>query len=185
VHHDASKYNGYRLTSMGYDFLAIRTLLKRGVITSVGRQIGVGKESDVFEVTRCHDPHSLTRWLCCRQCFVGAAYAQTKVVQCFLSYTSAYVINFVDCGQTRTCQLHMLLTRGSGRGQGSTCHCCPSRVTLQCWKVMNEEGEVLALKLHRLGRTSFRAVKNKRDYLRSRTSFSWLYLSRLSALKVS
>ena len=50
---------------------------------------------------------------------------------------------------------------------------------------MNEEGEVLALKLHRLGRTSFRAVKNKRDYLRSRTSFSWLYLSRLSALKVS
>ena len=54
VHHDASKYNGYRLTSMGYDFLAIRTLLKRGVIASVGRQIGVGKESDVFEVTR-HD----------------------------------------------------------------------------------------------------------------------------------
>ena len=52
-------------------------------------------------------------------------------------------------------------------------------------QVMNEEGEVLALKLHRLGRTSFRAVKNKRDYLRSRTSFSWLYLSRLSALKVS
>jgi len=51
-------------------------------------------------------------------------------------------------------------------------------------QVMNEEGEVLALKLHRLGRTSFRAVKNKRDYLRSRTSFSWLYLSRLSALKV-
>ncbi len=48
---------------------------------------------------------------------------------------------------------------------------------------MNEEGEVLALKLHRLGRTSFRAVKNKRDYLRTRTSFSWLYLSRLSALK--
>ena len=48
---------------------------------------------------------------------------------------------------------------------------------------MNEEGEVLALKLHRLGRTSFRAVKNKRDYLRQRNSFSWLYLSRLSALK--
>ena len=52
MHHDASKYDGYRLTSMGYDFLAIRTLLKRGVIAGVGRQIGVGKESDVFEVTR-------------------------------------------------------------------------------------------------------------------------------------
>ena len=30
---------------------------------------------------------------------------------------------------------------------------------------------MLALKLHRLGRTSFRAVKQKRDYLRHRTSF--------------
>ncbi len=45
---------------------------------------------------------------------------------------------------------------------------------------------MLALKLHRLGRTSFRAVKSKRDYLRDRSSasFSWLYLSRLAALKV-
>ena len=44
----------------------------------------------------------------------------------------------------------------------------------------------MALKLHRLGRTSFRAVKNKRDYLKNRSSasFSWLYLSRLAALKV-
>jgi RIO1 family len=52
--------------------------------------------------------------------------------------------------------------------------------------VRNEDGEVLALKLHRLGRTSFRAVKSKRDYLRDRSSasFSWLYLSRLAALKV-
>lgn len=39
------------------------------------------------------------------------------------------------------------------------------------------------MKLHRLGRTSFRAVKSKRDYLRHRNSFSWLYLSRLAALK--
>jgi RIO1 family len=53
-------------------------------------------------------------------------------------------------------------------------------------QVRSEEGEVLALKLHRLGRTSFRAVKSKRDYLRDRSSasFSWLYLSRLAALKV-
>jgi RIO kinase 2 len=43
---------------------------------------------------------------------------------------------------------------------------------------MNDEGEVFALKLHRLGRTSFRAVKSKRDYLGKRSHFSWLYLSR-------
>lgn len=39
------------------------------------------------------------------------------------------------------------------------------------------------MKLHRLGRTSFRAVKSKRDYLRHRNSYNWLYLSRLAALK--
>ncbi|PWZ34067.1 hypothetical protein Zm00014a_019267 [Zea mays] len=98
VHHDATKYDGYRLTYLGYDFLAIKTLVNRGVFASVGRQIGVGKESDIFEVA-------------------------------------------------------------------------------------TDDGTVLAMKLHRLGRTSFRAVKSKRDYLRHRRSFNWLYLSRLAALK--
>ncbi|KAH6778294.1 protein serine/threonine kinase [Perilla frutescens var. frutescens] len=98
VHHDSSKYDGFRLTYLGYDFLAIKTLVNRGVFASVGRQIGVGKESDIFEVA-------------------------------------------------------------------------------------TEDGTVLAMKLHRLGRVSFRAVKSKRDYLRHRSSYSWLYLSRLAALK--
>ncbi|KAL5220564.1 hypothetical protein ABZP36_025277 [Zizania latifolia] len=98
VHHDATKYDGYRLTYLGYDFLAIKTLVNREVFASVGRQIGVGKESDIFEVA-------------------------------------------------------------------------------------TEDGTVLAMKLHRLGRTSFRAVKSKRDYLAHRRSFNWLYLSRLAALK--
>ncbi|KAL4352416.1 hypothetical protein GQ457_06G014980 [Hibiscus cannabinus] len=98
VHHDSSKYDGFRLTYLGYDFLAIKTMVNRGVFTAVGRQIGVGKESDIFEVA-------------------------------------------------------------------------------------SEDGTVMAMKLHRLGRTSFRAVKSKRDYLRHRSSFNWLYLSRLAALK--
>lgn len=98
VHHDGKKYDGYRLTSLGYDFLAIRALTARGSIAAVGRQIGVGKESDVFEV-------------------------------------------------------------------------------------VDDEGKVMALKLHRLGRTSFRAVKSKRDYVKRGNHFSWLYLSRLAALK--
>lgn len=37
---------------MGYDFLALKALVARGHISGVGRQIGVGKESDIFEV--CH-----------------------------------------------------------------------------------------------------------------------------------
>ncbi|CAN4113961.1 unnamed protein product [Withania somnifera] len=98
VHHDSSKYDGFRLTYLGYDFLAIKTLVNRGVFGGVGRQLGVGKESDIFEVVK-------------------------------------------------------------------------------------EDGTVLAMKLHRLGRVSFRAVKSKRDYLRHRSSYNWLYLSRLAALK--
>ncbi|CAN6485403.1 unnamed protein product [Victoria cruziana] len=98
VHHDSSKYDGFRLTYLGYDFLAIKTLVNRGVFAAVGRQIGVGKESDIFEVA-------------------------------------------------------------------------------------TEDGNVLAMKLHRLGRVSFRAVKSKRDYLLHRSSYNWLYLSRLAALK--
>ncbi|CAD7672001.1 unnamed protein product [Nyctereutes procyonoides] len=49
--------------------------------------------------------------------------------------------------------------------------------------VANEEGQQFALKLHRLGRTSFRNLKNKRDYHKHRHNMPWLYLSRLSAMK--
>lgn len=49
--------------------------------------------------------------------------------------------------------------------------------------MLSEDGTILVMKLHRLGRVSFRAVKSKRDYLCHRSSYSWLYLSRLAALK--
>ncbi|CCA77819.1 related to RIO2 protein [Serendipita indica DSM 11827] len=93
-----AKYDGYRLTYGGYDFLAIRALSKRDSVTAVGNQIGVGKESDIYVVT-------------------------------------------------------------------------------------NAEGEERVLKLHRLGRVSFRAIKSKRDYLGKRKSATWMYMSRLSAQK--
>lgn len=35
----------------------------------------------------------------------------------------------------------------------------------------------------RLGRVSFRAIKAKRDYLQKRKSASWIYMSRLAAMK--
>ncbi|KAG8794297.1 hypothetical protein FRC16_010584 [Serendipita sp. 398] len=49
--------------------------------------------------------------------------------------------------------------------------------------VSNAEGEQMVLKLHRLGRISFRAIKNKRDYLGKRKSATWMYMSRLAAQK--
>ncbi|KAG5345263.1 RIOK2 kinase, partial [Acromyrmex charruanus] len=49
--------------------------------------------------------------------------------------------------------------------------------------VANEEETSLCLKLHRLGRTCFRNIKEKRDYHQHRHSASWLYLSRISATR--
>ncbi len=89
---------GYRLTFLGYDYLALKALTSRQSVKSVGNQIGVGKESDIF---------------------IAA----------------------------------------------------------------NENDEQIVLKFHRLGRNSFRQLKNKRDYLKHRKNYNWLYLSRLSAMK--
>ncbi|KAG5728811.1 Serine/threonine-protein kinase rio2 [Termitomyces sp. T112] len=93
-----SKYDGYRLTYGGYDYLAMRAMSKRDSMHSVGNQIGVGKESDIYIVA-------------------------------------------------------------------------------------DSEGKEMVLKLHRLGRISFRSIKEKRDYLGKRKSASWMYMSRLAAQK--
>ncbi|GAA5974434.1 hypothetical protein JCM11641_003209 [Rhodosporidiobolus odoratus] len=93
-----AKYEGYRLTYGGYDFLACRTFAKRDTIYSVGNQIGTGKESDIYVVA-------------------------------------------------------------------------------------DDEGAQMVMKIHRLGRMSFRAIKSKRDYLRKGQSASWMYMSRLAAIK--
>lgn len=92
------RYDGYRLTNTGYDYLALKTLCSQGLVYSVGNQIGVGKESDVY---------------------IAA----------------------------------------------------------------NEDGRDLVLKISRLGRVSFRKLKEKRDYHKHRNKASWLYLSRLAAVK--
>ncbi|OBZ86057.1 Serine/threonine-protein kinase rio2 [Choanephora cucurbitarum] len=91
-------YDGYRLTYGGYDYLALKTFAKRGSVYSVGNQIGVGKESDIYIVA-------------------------------------------------------------------------------------DEEDTQHVLKLQRLGRMSFRTIKSKRDYLQKRKSASWMYMSRLAAMK--
>ncbi|KAL3419799.1 rio1 family protein [Phlyctema vagabunda] len=93
-----AKYDGYRLTYGGLDYLSLNTYRKRKDVYSVGNQIGVGKESDIFVVA-------------------------------------------------------------------------------------DEKGIQRVLKIHRLGRISFRTVKANRDYLRHKSGGSWMYMSRLAALK--
>ena len=41
-------YVGYRLTWMGFDILALKSLVDRGVLEALGDKLGVGKESDVY-----------------------------------------------------------------------------------------------------------------------------------------
>ena len=45
------------------------------------------------------------------------------------------------------------------------------------------KGEPVVIKFARLGRTSFRSIKNNRDYLGNRAAQSWLYMSRIASLK--
>jgi len=44
------QYEGFRLTFEGYDALALHTFAERDTIEGVGSSLGVGKESDVYEV---------------------------------------------------------------------------------------------------------------------------------------
>lgn len=98
VAHSNTQYDGYRLSYMGFDILALRTLLARKVIVSLGRQIGIGKESDIFEA-------------------------------------------------------------------------------------MDENENEVVIKIHRLGRTSFRSVRRNRDYMVGKSKTNWLYMSRIAATK--
>ncbi|MGQ9542536.1 MAG: RIO1 family regulatory kinase/ATPase domain-containing protein [Candidatus Bathyarchaeia archaeon] len=47
-------YDGYALTYLGYDALALRFLVVSGVLEAIGKPLGVGKESDIYEAL---DPH--------------------------------------------------------------------------------------------------------------------------------
>lgn len=94
-----AKYDGYRLTYNGIDYLALKSLLNQEIIYSVGNTIGVGKESDILQVS-------------------------------------------------------------------------------------DKQGVAKVMKIHRLGRTSFQTVKNKRDYLKnSNQGTNWMHLSKLAASK--
>lgn len=52
IAHDGNAYDGFRLTHSGYDYLALKVFLERNHISGLGRQIGVGKESDIFLATQ-------------------------------------------------------------------------------------------------------------------------------------
>ncbi|QEL59991.1 serine/threonine-protein kinase rio2 [Candidozyma auris] len=54
-----AKYDGWRLMHTGFDYLALKTMLNRNTIYSVGTTIGVGKESDIYSVS---DPDGVQKF---------------------------------------------------------------------------------------------------------------------------
>lgn len=46
-----AKYDGYKLTYNGFDYLAVKSMLNRDTVYSFGNTIGVGKESDIYQVS--------------------------------------------------------------------------------------------------------------------------------------
>jgi RIO kinase 2 len=74
--------------------------------------------------------------------------------------------------------LHTLFSQGHiesvgpslGRGKESDVYRC-----------LTKDNKQVALKVHRLGQTSFRNIRKFRSYIEERAHTSWLYISRLSA----
>ncbi|RNF25712.1 putative conserved RIO1-domain protein [Trypanosoma conorhini] len=50
IHHENTMYDGYAMKYGAYDYLALRTLCKRGTVAAVGHRVGCGKESDIILV---------------------------------------------------------------------------------------------------------------------------------------
>lgn len=90
----------------------------------------------------------------------------------FLRYNDGYKLQFsgYDCLAIYALRKRNLQVMGDKIGVGKESDIYYGRY--------NDENVVL--KFHRLGRTSFRSVKNLRDYHGSRKYASWLYLSKIS-----
>lgn len=93
----------------------------------------------------------------------------------------------VKLSSTQVCNDSLGVSRILSQAQKLTCAHVHRNISLcsptDIYIVASPNEEQYALKLHRLGRTSFRNLKNKRDYHKHRKNMSWLYLSRLSAMK--
>lgn len=70
---------GYRLTFLGYDYLALKAFASRDILYSIGNQIGVGKEAGktnhLFNPYEALTPHSLRYLSRCQRAW-GAVCAE-------------------------------------------------------------------------------------------------------------
>ncbi len=174
IEHSNIKYDGYSLNFLGYDFLAIHTLMKRGVLVKIGPKLGVGKESDVYI------------------CYVNAKNVQTPVQEISEEEFNKLRKEVIEEDQE-------MKEKRKGEDNSQDEEDDNKKETIENDNVQNDmdtmmnkfedelnildiQCHIAIIKIARLGRTSFRAVKNKRDYVKYKSHYNWLYLSRLSAM---
>ena len=134
VFFSGAPFDGYRLTFLGYDYLALYALMKRGTITAVG--IYREKENFYFFI-------SVNLYINITSQFIISHHITSHHI------ISHHIISYHITSHHTTPPPG----RQVGVGKESDVHL-----------VLGEGGEGV-LKLHRLGRMSFRRVKEKRDYL--------------------
>ena len=177
IKHTKIQYDGYSLNYLGYDFLAIHSLIKQGILVQIGTKIGEGKESDVY------------------LCYVKNINSEISEEQYNQIKENILTENALK-EQNRQKKLEEKNNKEKENEEEKE-----EEEKEEEEKEEEEEEEVsffqndlpktiqtvvgeltiACIKFARLGRTSFRAVKSKRDYVKNQSHYNWLYLSRLSS----
>jgi len=197
IEHSNLKYDGYSLNYIGYDYLAINALMKRGVFVKLGPKLGVGKESDVFI------------------CYVNADYVdkikedkeiseeeynkiKAKLIEneeAEINKNSKHEDEDEEDEDEENAEINSEDEEKADdndsedhQSEEEELHDNQNEVDnlinkfTEDVKILDIPCHVAVIKLARLGRTSFRSVKTKRDYVKNKSHYNWLYLSRLSAI---
>ena len=178
IKHTKIQYDGYSLNFLGYDFLAIHSLIKQGILVQIGTKIGVGKESDVYlcYVQKVNSEISDEQYNQIKENILTENARKEQNKQKQLDEKNN-IKNEIKEEEGKKVQGEEEEEESSEEEEVSyfqndlpkTIQTVVGELTIAC------------IKFARLGRTSFRAVKSKRDYVKSQTHYNWLYLSRLSS----
>ena len=179
IKHTKIQYDGYSLNYLGYDFLAIHSLIKQGILVQIGTKIGVGKESDVY------------------LCYVKNVNSEISD-ELYNQIKENILTENALKEQNRQKKLEEKKNKNKTENEEEKEENDQEKEEEEEEEIEEEvsyfqndlpktiqtvvgELTIACIKFARLGRTSFRAVKSKRDYVKSQTHYNWLYLSRLSS----
>ena len=179
--HTKIRYDGYSLNFLGYDFLAIHSLIKQGILVQIGTKIGVGKESDVYlcYVKNTNSEISEEQYNQIKENILTENALKEQNRQKKLEEKN----NLNDENketEVKNDEKNEEEEKEESSEEEEEISYLQNDLPKTIQTVIGEL-TIACLKFARLGRTSFRAVKSKRDYVKSQTHYNWLYLSRLSS----